>query len=179
MSNLTKFQILFSSILFCVISFAGGFYLGMRGYAVEIKRNPPEIKVLNVGPSKTTVDFALFWEVWEKVHKTYLERPVDSEKMMYGAIKGMVESLGDPYTSFLPPQVNKSVNNSLDGKYEGIGAELGFKDSQLIIVSPLDGSPAKAAGILAGDAILEIDGGSIRPDFGRFVKIRLFYKNRG
>ncbi|MBU0650157.1 S41 family peptidase, partial [Patescibacteria group bacterium] len=90
----------------------------------------------------------------------YLNRPVDPQQMLYGAIGGMVESLGDPYTSFLPPPVNEVVTNSLNGSYEGVGMELGMRESQLMVVAPLDGSPAKAAGIKAGDIILEIEGES-------------------
>ena len=89
------------------------------------------------------MDFTLFWEVWDLLNSTYLERPIDQKAMMYGAISGMVEALGDPYTSFLPPDVNKSFMDSMGGKYEGIGAELSIKDGNLIIVSPFDGSPTK------------------------------------
>jgi len=69
----------------------------------------------------------------------------------------MVNALGDPYTSYLPPQVNEVVTDAINGTYKGIGAELGLRDGQLIIVAPLDGSPAKEAGVLAGDKILEIE----------------------
>ena len=92
------------------------------------------------------------------ISSEYLDRPVNGQKMLYGAIQGMVESLGDPYTSFLPPEINKAVMSSLNGTYEGIGAELGLdKNGQLIVVSPLDGSPAKAAGVQPGDKILKIE----------------------
>jgi carboxyl-terminal processing protease len=77
--------------------------------------------------------------------------------MIYGAISGMVYSLGDPYTSFLPPDINASFMDSMGGRYEGIGAELSLKDGNLIIVSPLDGSPAKNIGVKPGDRILQID----------------------
>jgi len=87
----------------------------------------------------------------------YLDRPVSGQEMLYGAIQGMVQALGDPYTSFLPPEVNEAVTSSLNGVYEGIGAELGLDDGQLIVVAPLDGSPAKAAGVQPGDKILRIE----------------------
>lgn len=157
MSKFAKFQIFLITLLFVVSAFFGGYYFGKRGFEYQVKFNPPKVTVVNKSPADQKVDFALFWDIWDRVQTQYLERPVDSQKMLYGAIDGMVKSLGDPYTSFLPPQVNKAVNNSLDGKYEGIGAELGIKDNQLIVVAPLDGSPAKEAGILAGDRILEIN----------------------
>ncbi len=160
MSSKAKFQRLLITVLIAISFFYGGFYYGKRGYEVEVKRNPPEIKVINRNPGDQEVDFELFWKVWDLVQTDYLNRPVDGQKMLYGAISGMVESLGDPYTAFLPPEINEAVTDSLNSTYHGIGAELGLKDGQLIIVAPLDGSPAKEAGIKAGDAILKIEGES-------------------
>ncbi len=158
MTRLDKFKRLFTIILVATGFFYGGYYMGKRGYVFEVRKNPPKIEIINQYPGDTKVDFALFWQVWDLLNTTYLERPVDQKKMLYGAISGMVNSLEDPYTSFLPPKVNEVVTNAINGVYEGIGAELGFKDTQLVIVSPLDGSPAKAAGIKPGDKILAIDG---------------------
>lgn len=157
MSPFEKFQRFLITILIAVGFFYGGYYFGKSGYVFEIRKNPPKIEIKNQYPGDREVDFGLFWEVWDIVNKDYLERPVDAQKMLYGAIQGMVASLGDPYTSFLPPAVNKNLTEQLDGKYQGIGAELGQKDGQLMIVSPLDGSPAKAAGLLPGDKILMIE----------------------
>lgn len=154
---LEKFQRVLVTALLMVAVFYGGYYFGKRGFLIEIKKNPPKIEFTNQNPSDKSVDFGLFWKVWDMVSHDFLLRPVDAQKMVYGAIKGMVESLDDPYTAYLPPKVNEVVNSSLQGNYQGIGAELGLKDSQLIVVSPIDGSPAKAAGVLAGDKILEID----------------------
>jgi carboxyl-terminal processing protease len=156
MHSFEKFQRLLLTLLIAVGCFAGGFYTGRRGFTFAIRRNPPKIIVANQYPAEQKIDFALFWRVWDIVSQEYLERPVDAQKMMYGAIEGMVSSLGDPYTSFLAPKVNEAVSDALNGNYQGIGAELGLKDGQLIIVSPLDGSPAKAAGLRAGDKILEV-----------------------
>ena len=157
-SAFKKFQIILFLLLFAGSTFFGGLYLGKRGYEVDIKKNPPQVEFVNKSSSTQVVDFSLFWDAWDQVSQDYLHRPVDPKKMMYGAVRGMVESLGDPYTSFLDPDVNKIINNSLNGSYEGVGMELGIKDGQLMVVSPLDGSPAKSAGILAGDKIIEIEG---------------------
>lgn len=154
---LQKFQKLLITFLLVVSAFFGGWYLGKRGYVYEVRKNPPKIEITNQYPNDQDVDFSLFWDVWELLEAEYLERPVDGQKMLYGAIQGMVNSLGDPYTSFLPPEVNETVHNALNGTYEGIGAELGMEDNQLIIVSPLDGSPAQAAGVKAGDKIIKIE----------------------
>ncbi|OGC70706.1 hypothetical protein A2415_03650 [candidate division WWE3 bacterium RIFOXYC1_FULL_39_7] len=157
MNAFEKFQRFLITILIAVSFFYGGYYLGKRGYIVEIRQNPPKIEVTNQYPVDSSVDFGLFWEVWDLVSKDYLERPVDPQKMVYGAISGMVASLGDPYTSYLPPQVNEVVSEALNGSYQGIGAELGLREGQLIIVAPIDGSPAKAVGLRSGDKILEIE----------------------
>ncbi|NMB91887.1 S41 family peptidase [candidate division WWE3 bacterium] len=155
-----KFQRLLVTFLVAVGFFYGGYYMGKRGFIFEVRKNPPKVEVINQYPADKEIDFSLFWNVWDLLNSSYLERPVDPQKMLYGAISGMVDSLGDPYTSFLTPDVNKSFGDALGGKYEGIGAELGLKDNQLIIVSPFDGSPAKSAGIKPGDKIVKIEGES-------------------
>ena len=180
-----RFQRILITILIAIGFFYGGYYFGKRGFIFEVRKNPPKIEISNKYPADGSVDFSLFWEVWDLLNTTYLERPVDAEKMIYGAISGMVGALGDPYTSFLPPAVNESFMDSMGGKYEGIGAELSQKDGSLIIVSPFDGSPAKQAGARPGDRILQINETStagmstseavslIRGESGTVVKIVL------
>ena len=106
-----------------------------------------------------TVDFSLFWDVWNTVEDGYVDADkIDENTMVYGSIKGMVESLDDPATVFLDPDETEEFNLSSEGKYfEGIGAELGYDDGAVIIVSPLEGSPAKEAGLRPGDIILKVD----------------------
>jgi carboxyl-terminal processing protease len=152
-----RFQRFLITFLVAIGFFYGGYYMGKRGFIFEVRKNPPKIEVINQYPADGEIDFELFWEVWDLVGDTYLDRPVDTEEMMYGAIFGMVQSLGDPYTSFLKPTINESVGDALGGRYQGIGAELGMKDNQLIIVAPFDGSPAKESGVLSGDKILKIE----------------------
>ena len=105
------------------------------------------------------VDLDLFWKVWGEVQEKYVDTEmVDSEKMVYGAIKGMVDSIGDPYTVFMDPTESADFSASLEGTLEGIGAELTVEDHDLVVVSPLKGSPAEKAGLLPGDTIFKIDG---------------------
>lgn len=154
-----KFQLFLLVFLISGFAFFGGLYLGKRGYEVEIKKNPPKVQIINKTPDNPKIDFSIFWQAWDELSSNYLYRPVDPQKMLYGALEGMVSSLGDPYTSFLPPDVNKALLSALDSaSYEGVGMELGIRDNQLIVVAPLDGSPAKNVGIMAGDKILEIEG---------------------
>lgn len=104
-------------------------------------------------------DMQLFWTVWDELDKKYVDHDaLNEESMVYGAIRGMVESLNDPYTVFMSPEESREFNSSLEGELEGIGAELTVEDAELVIVSPLRNSPAEKAGLLPGDVIYEIDG---------------------
>ena len=81
--------------------------------------------------------------------------------MIYGAIKGMVDSLGDPYTTFFDPEEADEFDQELAGRYEGVGMEIAIKEGKIVVVSPLEGTPAQKAGIKPKDRILEVDGESI------------------
>ncbi|MCC7357252.1 S41 family peptidase [Candidatus Uhrbacteria bacterium] len=104
------------------------------------------------------LDFKQFWDLWRQVKERYYKQPLDEKKMMYGAMQGMVASLEDPYTTFFEPKSATEFSQSLQGKFEGIGAEIGIKEEQLQVIAPLPESPAEKAGIRSGDAILKIDG---------------------
>ena len=144
-------------VLIAAVSGYLGYDLGRRGYELKLKKFPPQIEIVNKTAPSQNLDFALFWQVLDMLNQKSIYRPLDGKKVLYGAIKGLTDSLGDPYTTFLSPSQNENVNSSLEGKYEGIGAELGMKNNQLVVVAPLDDSPAKAANIRAGDAIVKID----------------------
>ena len=104
------------------------------------------------------VDLSLFWTVYEEIlDRYYKEDKVDEETMVYGAVKGLVNSLDDPYTVFMDPDETEEFNASLEGTLEGIGAELSVEDQVLVIVSPLKDSPAEKAGLLPRDVIYKIN----------------------
>ncbi len=113
--------------------------------------------------SNKNLDFTLFWDAWDRLEQKFIDKnKIIPQKMFYGAIKGMVTSLDDPYTFFLTPEENKESKRDLEGKFEGIGAQLGLKDNRIVIVSPLKNSPAKNAGIKAGDFINKVDNQSTK-----------------
>lgn len=139
-----------------ILSGGIGYRLGERRIKVGIVDNRPVIKT--EAPAGMSVDFGMFWDAWGKVSRYYIEpKAIDIQKLVYGAISGMVAAVGDPYTSFFPPQENKQFKEDLGGAFEGIGAQLGMRDGRVIIVSPLKGTPAEAAGLQPNDLILKVN----------------------
>ncbi len=105
------------------------------------------------------VDFSILWEAWHKLEAEYFNSDeLDRQEMVWGATKGMIESVGDPYTVFFNPQETKTFLEDVSGQFEGIGIEIGVRDSQLQVVAPLEGTPAEKAGLRPGDKIIKIDG---------------------
>ncbi len=158
----------FPKPLFIVVSLAlltsvfvvGMFVGGQRASRAAIPLG--EGRVLNQGDVSARfsedVDFRQFWNVWNLVKETYYRPPVSDKDLYYGALRGLVAAPGDPYTSFFDPEDAQDFNESLEGSFEGIGAEIGIKEEQLQIVAPLPETPAERAGLQPGDAILAIDG---------------------
>lgn len=109
--------------------------------------------------AENKIDLGNFWKVWEVINDNYV-RPEEliNEERVYGAIRGMVNAIGDAYTAFLDPQQSNSLNMSLTGEFEGVGMELTTEKGLLTVVSPLKDSPAELAGVKPGDVVYEIDG---------------------
>ena len=103
------------------------------------------------------VNFDLFWDVWSRVQEKYLKQPLPDTQLFYGAVSGIVASLQDPYSVFFDPTLTERFLSDLAGAFDGIGAEIGIKKEQLVIVAPLPGTPAEKAGLFSGDAIFKID----------------------
>lgn len=142
---------IFNYLLIAVL-FAGVFFLG-----VSVGKHQAVCPVCK----PEAVDFSLFWEAYGKLHENFINpETIDDQKVIYGAIGGMVKSLGDPYTSFFNPKDAKMFEQDLAGSFEGIGVEVGIKKDQLTVISPLKGSPGEKAGLKAGDQIVEINGKS-------------------
>ncbi|MFA5820512.1 MAG: S41 family peptidase [Candidatus Gracilibacteria bacterium] len=146
----------FSYFLVALLFFALGWQGNERGYLNFANNgadeNEDQISVAD------DVDLSLFWTVWNSVAEKYIdENAVEKEKMVYGAIKGMVNALDDPYTVFMDPEESREFSDSLEGTLEGIGAELSVEDKNIVIVSPIKDSPAERAGLLPGDIIYKIN----------------------
>jgi carboxyl-terminal processing protease len=119
----------------------------------------PEIKLLRRNDKARDVDLSLFWETWNVLEENFLHKDIFKvESQIYGATKGLVRSLKDSYTVFMTPKETKEFEESISGEFEGVGAEIGIRKENLVIITPLKGSPAELAGIKAGDMIFKIDG---------------------
>ncbi len=105
--------------------------------------------------------FAPVYQIYQYI-KSYFYQPerIDDQKALYGAMKGVVEHLDDPYSEFLDPDDRRRFDESLEGEFSGVGIELSIVDNVITVITPLVGTPAEAAGIEAGDQILNIDGES-------------------
>ncbi|OGY99640.1 MAG: hypothetical protein A2945_03270 [Candidatus Liptonbacteria bacterium RIFCSPLOWO2_01_FULL_52_25] len=155
-----KKKVLFGVLVpILAIGLLGGGY--MVGYKTGRER-PENIIVRGVENIEangiTNVDFGTFWQAWSVINDSYLKNEnISGEEKLRGAIKGLVGSLGDPYSEFFPPAESKKFLDDINGSFGGIGAELGIRNSQLTVIAPLKGTPAERVGLRAGDKILFIN----------------------
>jgi carboxyl-terminal processing protease len=175
------------------IAIAGllGYYVGVTKINVDWKNYHPQVNIAGKEPPPgvTNVDFSMMWVVLDKLQQSYYDKSkIVPQKLVNGAIGGMVDSLDDPFTMYLPPTENTNFKQGLAGQFTGIGAELGMNGKQIIVMAPLAGSPAEKAGIKAGDAVLKVDNQltagwslnqtveKIRGEKGTPVKITVLHK---
>ncbi|MBI4319234.1 MAG: S41 family peptidase [Chloroflexi bacterium] len=141
-------------VLLALVLLATGFVAG--GAAERVGAVP---SLVASEPSSATPFAGVLWEAWNLVEQHYVDRAaVDPRQMTYGAIDGMLGSLGDAgHTRFLSPEDLKKEEEALSGRLQGIGATLGLRDGAPTIIAPIPGSPAQRAGLRPGDIIVRVD----------------------
>lgn len=174
---------LVGAIIVASAGFAGGYVFGANnpnGQPVSSVANATIPSDIKAG------DFGLFWKTWRLIDSAAYKAADDSsQQRVFGAIRGLVDSLGDPYSVFFTPEENQRFSESVQGAFGGVGIELGIKEDHLIVIAPLKNTPAERAGIKAGEFILEINSSStdgisvdqavnqIRGNEGTFVTLNI------
>lgn len=149
--------------LVLAIGFGAGIAVGAAGTGQAAFKSIP---FLGDGLDATPADDANlenFWKAWNALDAKFVETHASSslpttEEKLWGAIQGLADSYGDPYTVFMPPEEAKVFAEDISGAFEGVGMEIGIRDDLLTVIAPLKGTPADRAGIKSGDGILTIDG---------------------
>ncbi len=148
---------MFGSIVILAAVFFGGVFIGYANRPAAEKITAVVNKEPLLATASPTADFNTFWKVWSTLDQKFTDADkVTAQERLYGAIKGMVDSFGDPYTTFFPPSENTAFQTEISGSFDGIGVEIGQKDNVLVVIAPLKNTPAERVGILAGDKIIEI-----------------------
>jgi carboxyl-terminal processing protease len=171
MNTATKIILgIFASALLLIGAFASGFIVGhltsttaqwsFDDVNVLPQREAPTLTTeqQETTPSELQTLFVPFWEAWNIVHERFVDQPIDDVALVRGAIRGMMDALGDKQTFYMDPEIYEHETSILQGEeYEGIGAYVDLDGTYLTIISPIEGSPAEAAGLKPGDAIIAID----------------------
>ena len=166
MNIFRKYSIVYIAVAIIAAAFVAGFYIGKgekKIVVVNKQGEPVESGEVTINASQVKtylgedINFDIFLTVWDMLQERYVDQPVSQTKLFYGALGGLVAALDDPYSVFLEPVVSEEFAESLNGRFEGIGAEIAIKNEILTIVAPLPDSPAEAAGLKAQDKIIKID----------------------
>lgn len=151
-------------IVLLLLTFVSGLTLGQKGQsglAVGLASGPSG-EIINLPPTRPDyldkdVDFGLFGEVVNIIKNNYFKKNISDSQLFYGALSGIVSSLDDPYSVFLPPEISQKFTQELSGSFEGIGAEIGVRKDHLTIIAPLPETPAALAGLQSGDWVIAIN----------------------
>ena len=161
--NKQNIKIILSVAIFIGI-FVSGYFMGKSSIpssnyvALAGKAIPEDIAADGIKNS----DFETFWEVWRLMdEKSPDSSEADSQERVYSATRGLVESLGDAYSSYFDPEESEYFNQNLAGEFSGVGMEVGMREGNIVVISPLKDTPSYKAGIKAGDFVLAVDGESI------------------
>jgi carboxyl-terminal processing protease len=147
-----KYTITHVSVAVVIVTFLFGVYIG----SITTSKGTPDASLTNTD-LVDRAQFDPFWKAWSVLQNRYVEAASTTpETRVFGAIKGLASSYGDPYTTFFPPVESKTFQEEIAGNFEGVGMEIGIKEDQLRVVSPLKNSPAEKAGVRTGDIIVKI-----------------------
>jgi len=187
-SKITK---IIGTILVCIVLLGGTFFVGLK----IGEKYYPSINLVSGLKNKEVgkpadVDFSLFWDAWLLIQADYVKSgELDKQKMVYGAIEGLLGSLDDPYSVFFEPIDAEKFSEDVNGSFSGIGIEIGMRKGILTVISPMEDTPAWKAGLKAGDQIIKINGKStadlttdeavklIRGEKGTIVILTIIHKN--
>ncbi len=159
---------LVSAILAAAL-FAVGLAMGIN---ISTDADPQASFCEDISPEEMQVLFEPYWEAWDILHEYYVEQPLDDAALMQGSISGLVDSLGDPHSSYMDPIEFEQANATLEG-YEGIGAWVDTDTEYLTILAPIPGSPAEEVGLQPGDEVIAIDGEDMTGIDGNLVIQRI------
>lgn len=148
-------------ILIAFILIGGAYRFGYLAGSKGLTFNSKNFTVINKQDAPTNVDYGLLWDALKIVQDKYIDSSsIDQQKVLYGAIRGAVAAAGDDYTQFFDPKTLANFKEELQGSFSGIGAEITNKNNSIIVVAPVEDSPAAKAGLLAKDYIVKINGES-------------------
>lgn len=156
----SKALVVLFCFLFLILSFSGGYFIG-ESHAARTIVPAGEARVTGQGSVSASlekdIDFKNFWDIWNLTKEKFYKQPVSDKDLYYGALKGLVSGLDDPYSVYFDPEEAKTFMEDLNASFVGIGAHIGIKEEKLTVVAPLEDSPAEKAGLLPGDWIVTID----------------------
>ena len=142
-------------IVTVIVAFLFGTFVGYRNQPIV---NSFKHIANKTDTEVTTADLSPFWKVWDTINKNSPDASkVGDQDKVYGAMKGLASSVGDPYTTFFDPEESKIFQDEIAGEFSGVGMEIGIKDKILTVITPLKDSPSAKAGIKSGDKILKIE----------------------
>ena len=163
-------------ILIMIVAISTAFWTGAEWNKLQTESSSSSVNSAESSSVDVdSVDLSAFWKSWQIINERFVDttststssstsgisgsnKKVTDQDKVWGAIDGLVASLGDPYSDFMPPEDNKVFNEDIQGEFGGIGIEIGARDGALTVISPLEGSPAKRAGLKAGDKIIKVAG---------------------
>lgn len=155
-----------TSIIVGIVAFASGVSVALHwGADLPFAGTlGPTSSVRRASPDNIEKAFEVYWQAWDLIEQEfYRDKPLDHQKMIYASVAGMMQSLQDEYTFFQEPEDASKTREQMEGQFEGIGAYIEYKNDQLIIVAPIEESPAEKAGLLAGDVVVRVNDADLAP----------------